>query len=42
LFDTDVDATCAAIFRNPKGKLEELNEFVWMSPTDHVEFSQIK
>jgi adenylate cyclase len=42
LFDTDVDATCAAVFRNPEGTLEGLNEFVWMSPGDHVEFSQTK
>ena len=42
LFDTDFDATCAAVFRNPKGTREELNEFVWMSAVDHVEFSQTK
>ena len=42
LFDVEVDVQCAAIFRNPAGTSEKQNEYVWVNPYRHFEFSRVK
>ena len=42
LFDAEVEVLCAAIFRNPGGTPEKQNEYVWVIPNNHLEFSRIK
>ena len=38
----DVEASCAAIFRNPGGTSEKQNEYVWVIPNNHLEFSRVR
>ena len=42
LFDAEVDVLCAAIFRNPGGTPEKQNEYVWVIPNNHLEFSRVR
>jgi hypothetical protein len=42
LLDTNVDVTCAAIFRNPGGTPEKQNEYDIVNPYNHLEFSRVK
>jgi tetratricopeptide (TPR) repeat protein len=33
---------CQVIFRNPEGTSEKRNEYLWLSPFDELDFSQVK
>jgi hypothetical protein len=42
LFDIDIEVTCAALFRNPKGTPEQTNEYVVVIPNRHIFFSVVE
>lgn len=41
-YDPDVVTICHAIFRNPQGTREKLNEYVWVTDRREFEFSVVK
>jgi adenylate cyclase len=42
MWDTEVELTCATIFRNPGGTPEKQNEYVFVNPSNQLEFSPVK
>jgi TolB-like protein/class 3 adenylate cyclase len=42
MWDSDVELACATIFRNPGGTPENQNEYVFVVPTNRLEFSRVK